>query len=340
MTEKGLQIVEPKPEHFEEFIKARHSIIENIGGDIVNKYNSVSPEERDSYSADNIMADFPERAKKLGDKTKVTSVRESLDFPFTQPLFDAGNFSEISENFDASGKITEDISPTAYDNFFVNHHQAKKAEQAKNPDLFYFIMDEDKIIGAIGVRARKLMAEDKAQGVEGFAKWQMNDKNGNVVDRIPETYSILLPQYRNSPDMPKEQRNTYMTDARAMFYEKIRKEFGIEEISGTVVIGNEASKRSQMKALERCGGKTYSVDEGSKTRFIVNTDTSGKSKVKYNMVALNQGQEKTDLVRSLSALRNGNNLNLAPKMPEKNVQKQMDSAQVLNALGKSGVVKD
>ena len=170
------------------------------------------------------------------------------------------------------------MSKEEFEEEIVNGYKEKAQDGAEKPEYFRFIMDGDTIVGSVNVRGLKRDTFDNANGLSTFEKWK-----GKRVT----TSSVILPEYRGRGIVGK---------AKNLFFDEIR-ELGIKEVTGTVLSDNDSSNRAQEKMMDKYGGRMYQVYGDSDgtgikyyNRYVISTDTSGKSRDLYK----DNQQEKVD----------------------------------------------
>lgn len=150
------------------------------------------------------------------------------------------------------------------------------------PELFYFIIKGDEIIGSINARAMNMDAFDRKYGVNSCEKWD----RFALEDGVKVTTSTVI--------LNEHKGNGYAGVAKKQLFDRL-KQFGINEVVGDVLASNKASNRAQEKLMERFGGFSYGYScENPETnevhtanRYVVSTDTSGKSKGLYENINSN-----------------------------------------------------
>ena len=161
------------------------------------------------------------------------------------------------------------MSKEDFEKIIVNGYKEKAQDDAEKPEYFRFIMDGDTIVGSVNVRALPRDTFDETNGLSTFEKWK-----GKRVT----TSSVILPEYRGRGIVGK---------AKNLFFDEIRS-LGINEVTGTVLSDNDSSNRAQEKMMDRYGGRMYQVYGDSDgtgikyyNRYVISTDTSGKSRDLY-----------------------------------------------------------
>lgn len=151
----------------------------------------------------------------------------------------------------------------------VNGYKEKAQDGAEKPEYFRFIMDGDTIVGSVNVRGLKRDNFDNTNGLSTFEKWEGKRVTGA---------EVVLPDYRG---------NGIFGKAQNLFFDEMRKQ-GINEITFTVLSNNDSSKKAHEKMMDKYGGRMYQVSGDSDgtgikyyNRYVISTDTSGKSKGLY-----------------------------------------------------------
>lgn len=207
----------------------------------------------------------------------IVGKRESKGFIFAQEEFKNLKLEEfnlqIVDFYDGKRKDEENRPPSPRD-----------PSRKISPEYFYFIMDDDKIIGSVNARPLPRDEFDLANGLKSYGKWDNLSPNGVRVT----TSTILLPEYRGKG---------LAGEVKKQFFNKLRAQ-EIEEVVATVEIDNQRSNNAQHKLISSYGGRFYNVSgENPETkefksfyRYVVNTDTTGKSK---NLYSENADSEKS-----------------------------------------------
>ena len=163
----------------------------------------------------------------------------------------------------------EKMTREKFEEEIVNGYKEKAKDSAEKPEYFRFIMVGDTIVGSVNVRGLKRDDFDKENGLSTFEKWE-----GKRVT----TSSVILSEYRGLG---------IVGEAKKLFFDEIRA-LGINEVTGTVLSNNARSNRAQEKMMEEYGGRMYQVSGDSDgtgikyyNRYVISTDTSGKSKGLY-----------------------------------------------------------
>lgn len=163
------------------------------------------------------------------------------------------------------------MSREDFEKIIVNGYKEKSQEGSQKPEYFRFIMDGDTIVGSVNARALKRDRFDEANGLSTFEKW----KGARVTGA-----EVVLPDYRGKGIFGKAQN---------LFFDEMRKH-GINEITFTVLSNNDGSKKAHEKMMNKYGGRMYQVYGDSDgtgikyyNRYVISTDTSGKSKDLYKL---------------------------------------------------------
>lgn len=161
------------------------------------------------------------------------------------------------------------MSKEDFEKIIVNGYKEKSQEGSPKPEYFRFIMDGDTIVGSVNTRALKRDRFDEANGLSTFEKWKVARVTGA---------EVVLPDYRGKGIFGKAQN---------LFFDEMRK-LGINEITFTVLSNNDGSKKAHEKMMNKYGGRMYQVYGDSDgtgikyyNRYVISTDTSGKSKDLY-----------------------------------------------------------
>lgn len=161
------------------------------------------------------------------------------------------------------------MSKDDFEKIIVNGYKEKAQDGTEKPEYFRFIMVGDTIVGSVNVRGLPRDTFDETNGLSTFEKWK-----GKRVT----TSSVILPEYRGRGIVGK---------AKNLFFDEIRG-LGINEVTGTVLADNDSSNRAQEKMMDKYGGRMYQVYGDSDgtgikyyNRYVISTDTSGKSKDLY-----------------------------------------------------------
>jgi predicted acetyltransferase len=162
------------------------------------------------------------------------------------------------------------MSKEDFEKIIVNGYKEKAQDGAEKPEYFRFIMDGDTIVGSVNARALKRDRFDEENGLSTFEKWQ---------DARVTGAEVVLPDYRGKGIFGKAQK---------LFFDEMR-ELGINEITYTVLSNNDSSQKAHEKMMDKYGGRLYQVYGDSDgtgikyyNRYVISTDTSGKSKDLYN----------------------------------------------------------
>lgn len=230
-----IKIVEPSQEHYEAFVEATKQMQAYLGEE--NTDDAVGKRESRGFI-------FSEEG--MSDLTAEEFVSQVVDFY-------------------GAKRLDEEQRPVS----------PRDPSRKIPPEYFYFIMDDDKIIGSVNARPLPRDNFDIKNGLKSYEKWGNISPDGARVT----TSTILLPEHRG---------RGIAGEVKKQFFDKLRSE-GVEEVAGTVVMDNERSNKAQKKLINNYGGKSYSVngknpetgDYMSFNRYIVNTDTSGNSKNLY-----------------------------------------------------------
>lgn len=186
------------------------------------------------------------------------------------------------------------MSKDDFEKIIVNGYKEKSQEGAQKPEYFRFIMDGDTIVGSVNARALKRDEFDKANGLSTFEKW----KGARVTGA-----EVVLPDYRGKGIFGKAQN---------LFFDEMRKH-GINEITFTVLSNNDGSKKAHEKMMNKYGGRMYQVYGDSDgtgikyyNRYVISTDTSGKSKDLY------KDNKEEKVTTELDAVRQETSENKSP----------------------------
>ena len=177
------------------------------------------------------------------------------------------------------------MSKDDFEKIIVNGYKEKSQEGSQKPEYFRFIMDGGTIVGSVNARALKRDRFDEENGLSTFEKW-----NGARVTGA----EVVLPDYRG---------NGIFGKAQNLFFDEMRKQ-GINEITFTVLSNNDGSKKAHEKMMNKYGGRMYQVYGDSDgtgikyyNRYVISTDTSGKSKDLYKDNKEEKVTTKLDAVR-------------------------------------------
>ena len=161
------------------------------------------------------------------------------------------------------------MSREEFERIIVNGYKEKAQDGAEKPEYFRFIMCGDTIVGSVNVRGLQRDTFDETNGLSTFEKWKGKRVTGA---------EVVLPDYRGKGIFGK---------AQSLFFDEMRKQ-GINEITFTVLSNNESSEKAHDKIMDKYGGRMYQVYDardgsGIKyyNRYVISTDTSGKSKDLY-----------------------------------------------------------
>ena len=148
----------------------------------------------------------------------------------------------------------------------------QKNPSEANPQIYFFIMDNDKIIGMIDAQAKLLKDADIKEGVKPVERW-----SGKYPCKA-DFGEMILPEYRGK-GLNKE--------IKKQFFDALQNDYGITQVTATVLQDNDNSNRAQNKLIERYGGKSYKKEMLTPTgkivcnSYLISTDTSGNSKHLY-----------------------------------------------------------
>ena len=198
--------------------------------------------------------------------------RESKGFIFAMDSFRVGSQEEFT------AKIVD---------FYKNKRECEATGQPLNrrngPELFYFVVKGDEIIGSVNARPQPMDVFDVENGLKTCEKWHKFSAGTGV--RVT-TSTVLL------------------------------HEQGIDEVAATAEADNERSNKAQNKLVENYGGYSYSFsglnpETGiviNYNRYVVNTDTSGRSKDLYknnhhNRITPGQQNKDNNLADRIKRLR-------------------------------------
>ncbi len=186
---------------------------------------------------------------------------------------------EISRGFIFVRDGYANMSKEDFERDIVDGYKEKSKKGAEKPEYFRFIMVGDTIVGSVNVRGLKRDTIDDDNGLSTYKEWE-----GKRVT----TSCVVLENYRG---------NDIAGKAKALFFDEIRK-LGIEEVTGTVRSDNKPSIRAQEKMMAKYGGRKYNVrdeDHGiDYIRYVISTDTSGKSKDLYKSASHTKNQHITN----------------------------------------------
>lgn len=232
----NIKIVEPSSNHYEAFVEASKQMQTYLNDDNIND---------------------------------IVGKRESKGFIFAEK-----EMTELTQE-DFNSKIVDSYTNKRLDE--ENRPISPRDPSRKiPPEYFYFIMDDNKIIGSVNARPQPRDEFDIKNGLKSYDKWDSLSPNGVRIT----TSTILLDEYRGIG---------IAGDVKKQFFDKLRNE-GIEEVAATVEIDNKRSNNAQHKLIDSYGGKSYNIEgkhPGQEetlhyNRYVVNTDTSGKSKTIYS----------------------------------------------------------
>lgn len=232
----NIKIVEPNSNHYEAFVEASKQMQTYLNDDSIN--DDVGKRESKSFI-------FAEK-----EMTELTQA----------------DFNSNIVDFYANRRLDEENRPIS----------PRDPSRKIPPEYFYFIMDDDKIIGSVNARPQPKDEFDIKNGLKSYDKWDNLSPSGVRIT----TSTILLNEYRGIG---------IAGDVKKQFFDKLRNE-GIEEVAATVEIDNKRSNNAQYKLINSYGGKSYDTeckhpDQEEAlhyNRYVVNTDTSGKSKNLYS----------------------------------------------------------
>lgn len=157
----------------------------------------------------------------------------------------------------------------------VDAYRKKGEKGAEKPEYFRFVMDGNTIVGSVNARAMKMDDFDIKNGLEPYREWSYISDNGAKIT----TSTVILPEHRGKG---------IIGQAEKLFFDELKSK-GIDEITSTVLSGNDGSDRAQKKLVEKFGGRSYQIhgDPDGKgvrhyNRYVIRTDTTGKDRTKYN----------------------------------------------------------
>ena len=202
------------------------------------------------------------------------------------------------------------ISKEDFSKLVASYKEAREVDFRKKssdtyPHIQFFVMDNDTIIGMIDAEAKNLKDADIENGVKPVERWHDNNHLYKA-----EFREMLLPEYRGKG---------LNREIKALFFDSLRNNYGIDEITATVFEDNDNSNNAQKKLVERYGGKSYKKKMNTRTgeiicnAYIISTDTSGNSKYLYHNDRLKDVRQKLALHHSaeiLSKQDDSNGLNL------------------------------
>ena len=200
--------------------------------------------------------------------------RESKGFIFAMDSFRVGSQEEFT------AKIVD---------FYKNKRECEATGQPLNrrngPELFYFVVKGDEIIGSVNARPQPMDVFDVENGLKTCEKWH------------------------------KFSAGTGVREIKKQLFDKLHEQ-GIDEVAATAEADNERSNKAQNKLVENYGGYSYSFsglnpETGrviNYNRYVVNTDTSGRSKDLYknnhhNRITPGQQNKDNNLADRIKRLR-------------------------------------
>ena len=255
----------------------------------------------------------------LTDNTIVDPVgkRESQGFIFAQEDFQCRSMDEFAT------KVV-DLYKTKRENLGKDGSAIQSMKRKDCPEFFYFVMKGNEIIGSVNARPQPRDNADIDNNLKSYKNWDYLSPSGVRVT----TSTVLLPEYRGKG---------YMGKAEKQFFDNLRK-LGIEEITATVETDNAPSQKTQDKLIENYGGKKYNIngenpetkEVKSYTRYMINTDTSGKEKHLYH-------DEKADKIDSnkiekIKELRGLSEVSKFPRKPESISGKELQGINLVSLL--------
>ena len=218
--------------------------------------------------------------------------RESKGFIFAMDSFRVGSQEEFT------AKIVD---------FYKNKRECEATGQPLNrrngPELFYFVVKGDEIIGSVNARPQPMDVFDVENGLKTCEKWHKFSAGTGV--RVT-TSTVLLHEHKGKG---------YAGEIKKQLFDKLHEQ-GIDEVAATAEADNERSNKAQNKLVENYGGYSYSFsglnpETGrviNYNRYVVNTDTSGRSKDLYknnhhNRITPGQQNKDNNLADRIKRLR-------------------------------------
>lgn len=193
-----------------------------------------------------------------------------------------------------------DISQKDFEEFVYSH---KLARLSNNPEkvyshVTYFIVRDGEILGMLDARAKELTEVDKQNGVKPVKCWS----NDHLECRA-ESATMILPKYRGQG---------VSSETKRLFFDALRTDYGIEQMTAIVMEDNVSSNKAQESLVNRYGGKSYKkVMKDVKTgkeipcnAYVVNTDTSLQDRLeKARQNLSSKGEDKQESRGKISKLR-------------------------------------
>lgn len=214
--------------------------------------------------------------------------RENKGFIFAMDSFRVGSQEEFT------AKIVD---------FYKNKSECEATGQPLNrrngPELFYFVVKGDEIIGSVNARPQPMDMFDVENGLKTCEKWHKFSAETGV--RVT-TSTVLLHEHKGKG---------YAGEIKKQLFDKLHEQ-GIGEVAATAEVDNERSNKAQNKLVENYGGYSYSFsglnpENGmvvNYNRYVVNTDTSGRSKDLYKNNQNNQADsERQDKGKNSLSIR-------------------------------------
>ena len=218
--------------------------------------------------------------------------RESKGFIFAMDSFRVGSQEEFT------AKIVD---------FYKNKRECEATGQPLNrrngPELFYFVVKGDEIIGSVIDRRQPMDGFLVEIGLKSFEMWI---KFTPATELRVTTSTVLLHEHKGKG---------YAGEIKKQLFDKLHEQ-GIDEVAATAEADNERSNKAQNKLVENYGGYSYSFsglnpETGiviNYNRYVVNTDTSGRSKDLYknnhhNRITPGQQNKDNNLADRIKRLR-------------------------------------